>query len=75
MVGLSRRRFVSPTVPYPPGRVKTLHPAVHGGILARHIPSDETDMSNRGYDFIDFVICNLYQFKKLLKAKVLLLLC
>jgi|UniRef100_A0A7S4C887 phosphoribosylaminoimidazolecarboxamide formyltransferase/IMP cyclohydrolase len=51
------------------GRVKTLHPAVHGGILARHIPSDETDMSNRGYDFIDFVICNLYQFKKLLKAK------
>lgn len=51
------------------GRVKTLHPAVHGGILARHIPSDEQDMTNRGYDFIDFVVCNLYQFQKLLFAK------
>lgn len=53
-----------------PGRVKTLHPAVHGGILARHTPSDEADMVARGYEYIDYVVCNLYMFKKLLKAKV-----
>ncbi|KAJ3387024.1 bifunctional phosphoribosylaminoimidazolecarboxamide formyltransferase/IMP cyclohydrolase [Lobulomyces angularis] len=46
------------------GRVKTLHPAVHGGILATESASDKKDMEDRGYDFIDFVICNLYPFKK-----------
>ncbi|KAJ3221452.1 bifunctional phosphoribosylaminoimidazolecarboxamide formyltransferase/IMP cyclohydrolase [Clydaea vesicula] len=43
------------------GRVKTLHPAVHG---ATESASDKKDMEDRGYDFIDFVICNLYPFKK-----------
>ena len=43
------------------GRVKTLHPAVHGGILARSsLESDVTDMQTRGYNFIDIVVCNLY---------------
>lgn len=46
------------------GRVKTLHPAVHGGILARDIESDDADMAARGYDKIDFVVCNLYPFQK-----------
>lgn len=46
------------------GRVKTLHPAVHGGILARDIPSDNKDMEERGYNKIDFVVCNLYPFVK-----------
>lgn len=46
------------------GRVKTLHPAVHGGILAREIESDVKDMKERGYSNIDFVICNLYPFQK-----------
>jgi phosphoribosylaminoimidazolecarboxamide formyltransferase/IMP cyclohydrolase len=46
------------------GRVKTLHPAVHGGILARDIPQDNADMEARGYDKIDFVVCNLYPFEK-----------
>ncbi|KXS17164.1 AICARFT/IMPCHase bienzyme [Gonapodya prolifera JEL478] len=46
------------------GRVKTLHPAVHGGILARNIPQDDADMTARGYDKIDFVVCNLYPFQK-----------
>ena len=46
------------------GRVKTLHPAVHGGILARNIPQDDADMKERGYDKIDFVVCNLYPFQK-----------
>eukprot|EP00667_Euglena_gracilis_P005317 EG_transcript_5356 len=51
------------------GRVKTLHPAVHGGILARHTPSDEADMAARGYGYLDLVVCNLYPFKQLLAAK------
>ncbi|KAJ3099128.1 bifunctional phosphoribosylaminoimidazolecarboxamide formyltransferase/IMP cyclohydrolase [Phlyctochytrium planicorne] len=46
------------------GRVKTLHPAIHGGILARNIPSDDADMVARGYDKIDIVVCNLYPFEK-----------
>ncbi|KAI8823439.1 cytidine deaminase-like protein [Fimicolochytrium jonesii] len=46
------------------GRVKTLHPAVHGGILARDIDQDNADMKARGYDKIDFVVCNLYPFEK-----------
>ncbi|KAJ3152561.1 bifunctional phosphoribosylaminoimidazolecarboxamide formyltransferase/IMP cyclohydrolase [Geranomyces variabilis] len=46
------------------GRVKTLHPAVHGGILARDIDSDNKDMTARGYDKIDIVVCNLYPFEK-----------
>lgn len=46
------------------GRVKTLHPAVHGGILARDIPSDNADMAARNYDKIDIVVCNLYPFER-----------
>lgn len=46
------------------GRVKTLHPAVHGGILARDLPSDQADMDKLGYKNVDFVICNLYPFEK-----------
>lgn len=42
---LSKER--SPFVSAQAGRVKTLHPAVHGGILARHTPSDEADMAAR----------------------------
>ncbi|KAI6001228.1 bifunctional purine biosynthesis protein ade10 [Pisolithus albus] len=44
------------------GRVKTLHPAVHGGILARSIPSDEQDLDKQGIDKISIVVCNLYPF-------------
>lgn len=46
------------------GRVKTLHPAVHAGILARNIESDEQDMMAQGFDKVDFVVCNLYPFKE-----------
>ncbi len=46
------------------GRVKTLHPAVHGGILARDIPADRADLDAQGYDFIDMVVCNLYPFEQ-----------
>ncbi|KAI9299266.1 AICARFT/IMPCHase bienzyme [Neoconidiobolus thromboides FSU 785] len=46
------------------GRVKTLHPAVHGGILARDIPSDLKDLAEQQIDKIDIVACNLYPFKE-----------
>ncbi|KAJ3057407.1 bifunctional phosphoribosylaminoimidazolecarboxamide formyltransferase/IMP cyclohydrolase [Rhizophlyctis rosea] len=46
------------------GRVKTLHPAVHGGILAQNTERDNADMTARGYDKIDFVVCNLYPFER-----------
>ncbi|KAF3832822.1 hypothetical protein F7725_026487 [Dissostichus mawsoni] len=46
------------------GRVKTLHPAVHGGILARKNPSDTADMEKLGYSLVRVVVCNLYPFVK-----------
>jgi phosphoribosylaminoimidazolecarboxamide formyltransferase/IMP cyclohydrolase len=45
------------------GRVKTLHPKIHAGILARR----ETDLevlTERGYEVIDMVIVNLYPFQE-----------
>ena len=45
------------------GRVKTLHPAIHGGILARRDnPADLAQMQSNGIGFIDMVVCNLYPF-------------
>lgn len=44
------------------GRVKTLHPAVHGGILARNIESDVADLERQNFKFISIVVCNLYPF-------------
>ncbi|KAM9765994.1 bifunctional purine biosynthesis protein ATIC [Menidia menidia] len=46
------------------GRVKTLHPAVHAGILARKSPSDAADMEKLGYSLVRLVVCNLYPFVK-----------
>ena len=43
------------------GRVKTLHPTVHGGILGRR-GLDDVVMQERGIAPIDFVIVNLYPF-------------
>jgi phosphoribosylaminoimidazolecarboxamide formyltransferase/IMP cyclohydrolase len=45
------------------GRVKTLHPAVHGGILAdRSNPEHLADLEAYGIVPIDLVVCNLYPF-------------
>lgn len=45
------------------GRVKTLHPAVHGGILARRdLESHRTALAAHGIEGIDLVCCNLYPF-------------
>ncbi|RPB24849.1 AICARFT/IMPCHase bienzyme [Terfezia boudieri ATCC MYA-4762] len=46
------------------GRVKTLHPAVHAGILARNLESDEKDLAEQSIDKVDYVVCNLYPFKE-----------
>lgn len=45
------------------GRVKTLHPAVHAGILARNLASDEKDLAEQNINKVDYVVCNLYPFK------------
>lgn len=44
------------------GRVKTLHPAIHGGILARRTPEHLADLAKYGLRPIDLVVCNLYPF-------------
>jgi len=45
------------------GRVKTLHPKIHGGILAnRDEPSHLADLEANGIDAIDLVVTNLYPF-------------
>jgi len=45
------------------GRVKTLHPAIHAGILARRrSPEDLQDLERHGFTPIDIVVCNLYPF-------------
>jgi len=46
------------------GRVKTLHPALHGGILAdRSNPRHLADLDAQGIAPIDLVVCNLYPFR------------
>ncbi len=43
------------------GRVKTLHPKIHGGILGRR-DTDQAVMAEHGIDGIDLVVVNLYPF-------------
>jgi phosphoribosylaminoimidazolecarboxamide formyltransferase / IMP cyclohydrolase len=46
------------------GRVKTLHPAIHGGLLARPTEEDHEQLLNLGWDYIDLVAVNLYPFEE-----------
>ncbi|MBI1394570.1 MAG: bifunctional phosphoribosylaminoimidazolecarboxamide formyltransferase/IMP cyclohydrolase [Betaproteobacteria bacterium] len=47
------------------GRVKTLHPKVHAGILARReLPEHAEAMAREGLGYIDFVVVNLYPFRE-----------
>ncbi|MCB0116513.1 MAG: bifunctional phosphoribosylaminoimidazolecarboxamide formyltransferase/IMP cyclohydrolase, partial [Caldilineaceae bacterium] len=46
------------------GRVKTLHPAVHGGILARRTPEHLAELKEHGLAPIDLVVVNLYPFQQ-----------
>ena len=46
------------------GRVKTLHPRVHGGLLARRdVPAHMAALQEHGIDTIDFLVVNLYPFE------------
>ncbi len=45
------------------GRVKTLHPVVHGGLLGR-AGTDDAVMAEHGIDAIDLLVLNLYPFEK-----------
>lgn len=47
------------------GRVKTLHPAIMGGILARrHVAADERDVEHFSIPLLDMVVCTLYPFEE-----------
>jgi phosphoribosylaminoimidazolecarboxamide formyltransferase/IMP cyclohydrolase len=47
------------------GRVKTLHPKIHGGILGRRdLDSHQEQMAAQGIAPIDLVVVNLYQFEQ-----------
>ncbi len=46
------------------GRVKTLHPKIHGGILARRdLEEDQADLEAHSIRELDLVVCNLYPFE------------
>ncbi len=45
------------------GRVKTLHPAIHGGLLARDSSDDRRELTSCGWDYLDLVVVNLYPFE------------
>ena len=46
------------------GRVKTLHPAIHGGLLARATEADQAELHKLGWDTIDMAVVNLYPFEE-----------
>jgi phosphoribosylaminoimidazolecarboxamide formyltransferase/IMP cyclohydrolase len=51
------------------GRVKTLHPAIHAGILAQDRQEDIDDLNRMGYAPINMVVCNLYPFQETVAQK------
>ncbi len=50
------------------GRVKTLHPGIHGGILARRTTEHLDEIARHGIRPVDVVVCNLYPFVKTISA-------
>ena len=46
------------------GRVKTLHPAIHGGILSRRTAEDDADLARHGLANLDLVAVSLYPFEQ-----------
>ncbi|TCD13853.1 bifunctional phosphoribosylaminoimidazolecarboxamide formyltransferase/IMP cyclohydrolase [Oricola cellulosilytica] len=52
------------------GRVKTLHPSIHGGLLAvRDDPEHRQAMADNGIDPFDLVVINLYPFEEVVAAR------
>lgn len=50
------------------GRVKTLHPAVHAGLLARDEPADLAEVKHHAINLIDLVAVTLYPFEEAVAA-------
>lgn len=50
------------------GRVKTLHPFIHAGLLARDTREDEADLVKLHKGKIDLLVCNLYPFEKTIES-------
>lgn len=48
------------------GRVKTLHPAIHAGLLARATAEDLAELRARGWPVIDLAVVNLYPFEQVI---------
>jgi phosphoribosylaminoimidazolecarboxamide formyltransferase/IMP cyclohydrolase len=46
------------------GRVKTLHPKIHGGLLGRATPEHQAEMLKHAIEAIDLVVVNLYPFRE-----------
>lgn len=46
------------------GRVKTLHPKIHGGILAKNTPEHSAELESKGIERIALVCVNLYPFRQ-----------
>src|SRR5665648_116831 len=60
-------KYVSEITGFPEvldGRVKTLHPLIHGGILARDSVEHRNQMEQNGINYIDLVVVNLYPFRE-----------
>ena len=51
------------------GRVKTLHPMIHGGILGRPTDAHRAEMAEHGIEAIDLVAVNLYPFERTVAAE------
>lgn len=52
------------------GRVKTLHPKIHGGLLGRRdLPDHLAQLEANGIEFIDMVVVNLYPFEATIARK------
>jgi phosphoribosylaminoimidazolecarboxamide formyltransferase/IMP cyclohydrolase len=49
------------------GRVKTLHPVIHAGILARPSEEDRAELKSLHIEEIDLVVCNLYPFQETIR--------
>lgn len=72
--GISNLKKISDITNFPEimdGRVKTLHPAIFGGILSiRNNEGHLEDMAKNGISPIDFVVVNLYPFEEMLKKNL-----
>src|SRR3954468_11198675 len=51
------------------GRVKTLHPKIHGGLLGRATDAHQQEMQKNAIENIDLVVVNLYPFEATIAKK------